>query len=104
MGGGETIFPKRENCGKENFRGCCEDLTAKVVEKGQGVFVPGKKRQALLFFSHDPDGRHNIYGMHGSCPVRSGEKWIAQQWFRAEPYHLSPHRPEEPWVDWEETV
>jgi len=90
--GGETIFPKHTVCGKEHFRPCCEDLHGKVVKEGEGFFVVGKKRQALLFYSHDVDGRHNIFGMHGSCPVVSGVKWIAQQWVRSKPYYLSPYR------------
>lgn len=90
--GGETIFPKRRVCGQENFQSCCEDLPGKVVKEGQGLFIVGRKRQALLFYSHDMDGRHNIFGIHGSCPVHAGVKWIAQQWFRSKPYHLSPSR------------
>jgi len=89
--GGETIFPKRKVCGKEHFRPCCEDIES-LIKEGQGVAVVGKKGQALLFYSHDLDGRHSIYGMHASCPVLAGEKWIAQQWMRSSPYRLSPHR------------
>lgn len=89
--GGETIFPKRSVCTGENFQKCCEDIPNTISARG-GVWVPAKKRQALLFYSHDLDGRRNVYGMHASCPVQAGEKWIAQQWFRDTPYASSPHR------------
>lgn len=89
--GGETIFPKHLNCGHENFHGCCEDIPGKVLKQGKGLFIEGKKRQALLFYSHDLDGRNNIYSMHGSCPVVKGAKWIAQQWLREAPLESSPH-------------
>lgn len=92
--GGETIFPKRSVCTDENFQKCCEDIPG-MMAGGGGAWIPAKKRQALLFYSHDLDGRRNSFGMHGSCPVLSGEKWIAQQWFRAAPYKESPHWPKD---------
>mmetsp|Transcript_65895 Transcript_65895/g.117122 ORF Transcript_65895/g.117122 Transcript_65895/m.117122 type:complete len:326 (+) Transcript_65895:81-1058(+) len=88
--GGETIFPKRSECTGEKFHSCCEDISS-MITAGDGAWIPAKKRQALLFYSHDVDGRRNSNGMHASCPVQTGEKWIAQQWFRDAPYAGSPH-------------
>jgi len=89
--GGETIFPKRRQCHSTHFSHCCKNLSNAVGHEGAGRWVTAKKRQALLFYSHDADGRHNTFAIHGACPVRSGNKWIAQQWFRSRPYSGSPH-------------
>eukprot|EP00931_Biecheleriopsis_adriatica_P042412 TRINITY_DN24174_c0_g2_i1.p1 TRINITY_DN24174_c0_g2~~TRINITY_DN24174_c0_g2_i1.p1 ORF type:complete len:363 (-),score=57.55 TRINITY_DN24174_c0_g2_i1:14-1081(-) len=89
--GGHTIFPKRKKCDSDNFADCCSQLDELVVGQGGGLWIAGKKGQALLFYSHDLDGKNNPLSMHASCPVLTGEKWIVQQWFRVEPYKNSPH-------------
>eukprot|EP00930_Biecheleria_cincta_P020961 TRINITY_DN15633_c0_g1_i3.p1 TRINITY_DN15633_c0_g1~~TRINITY_DN15633_c0_g1_i3.p1 ORF type:complete len:358 (+),score=72.40 TRINITY_DN15633_c0_g1_i3:76-1149(+) len=89
--GGETVFPKRRSCGGQAFQECCAKRDELVVGEGHGFWVAGKKGQAVLFYSHDLDGKQNPYSLHGSCPVLAGEKWIAQQWFRVKPYDRSPH-------------
>ncbi|CAJ1345743.1 unnamed protein product, partial [Effrenium voratum] len=87
--GGETIFPKHRKCQDADFADCCN--RTELIAEGKGFWVRGKKGQAVVFYSHDLDGRHNPLSMHGSCPVLAGEKWVAQQWFRLEPYAGSPY-------------
>ncbi|CAE7701894.1 P4H1, partial [Symbiodinium pilosum] len=88
--GGETIFPKHRRCQEADFEDCCSRIEELVVKEGGGFAVKAKKGTAVLFFSHDLDGRHNPLSMHASCPILQGEKWVAQQWFRVEPYAGSP--------------
>eukprot|EP00435_Cladocopium_sp_Y103_P027921 s2245_g6.t3 len=89
--GGETIFPKHQRCQVDGFEVCCNRLEELVTGEGKGFWVRGQKGQAVIFYSHNLDGQHNSLSMHGSCPVREGEKWVAQQWFRIEPYAGSPY-------------
>ena len=43
----------------------------------------------MLFYTLRPDGSHDPFSLHGSCPVISGTKWISQQWIRESYYE--PH-------------
>lgn len=88
--GGETIFPKHRRCQEADFEDCCSRIEELVVKEGGGFAVKAEAGTAVLFFSHDLDGQHNPLSMHASCPVLQGEKWVAQQWFRLEPYAGSP--------------
>lgn len=93
--GGHTIFPKRHAClGHEGFLACCNESIG--VADGGGISIAPAKGKAILFYSHDLDGRHNRWAVHGSCPVETGEKWVSQQWFRMEAFPGSPH--------WEESA
>jgi prolyl 4-hydroxylase len=65
--GGETHFPELE------------------------VTIRGKIGDGLIFANVDADGRPDLRTRHAGCPVRSGSKWLATRWIRAEPYH--------PWDD-----
>lgn len=95
--GGETLFPKgRADCNavwhKDESTGkrvygaqmCCETPERDAPET---VRVPAKRGRAVLFYSHHPDGRVNQDSQHIGCPVIEGTKWIAQRWFRFEPYN-----------------
>jgi len=42
--------------------------------------IKPKKGRALLFYNMAPNLKDQVL-WHGSCPVVSGEKWIAQRWF-----------------------
>ena len=44
--------------------------------------VKPKRGRAVIFFSHNPDMTEDKYAIHGSCPIKSGEKWILQRWLR----------------------
>lgn len=88
-GGGATVFPKQASC-NGRFNECCENLPG-MVHEGGGVAVTPDKGKAVLFFTHDLDGRQNPLSLHGSCPVHTGFKWIAQQWFRSHAFPSSPH-------------
>ena len=52
--------------------------------------VAPAKGSAVLFFSHAPDGSIDDAATHGGCPVRGGEKWIAQLWARRRATHDYP--------------
>lgn len=86
--GGQTIFPKRRTCAGREFGSCC--VPGAFLDDG-GLALGPQKGRAVLFYSYDLDGRHNALSLHGSCPVISGEKWIAQQWFRTKVFAESPH-------------
>jgi len=88
-GGGETIFPKSAQC-NGRFAECCSDLDM-MIKDGGGIVVTPEKGKAVLFYTHDLDGRQNPLSLHGSCPVHTGFKWITQQWFRSQPFSASPH-------------
>lgn len=40
---------------------------------------------AVLFYSLDPDLSINPRSLHGGCPVRKGEKWVATRWMHEKP-------------------
>jgi hypothetical protein len=95
--GGDTLFPNgRRQCGTgfhkhpktgEKLYGaavCCQ--TPEDDPPGT-VRVRPKKGRAVLFFSHLPHGEIDKKSTHVGCPVIRGEKWIAQRWFRYEPYN-----------------
>lgn len=88
-GGGETVFPKTAGC-NGRFMECCENIQ-EMIDNGGGLAVLPDKGKAVMFFTHDLDGRQNPLALHGSCPVKTGHKWIAQQWFRSKPFQASPH-------------
>ncbi|CAJ1371738.1 unnamed protein product [Effrenium voratum] len=94
--GGETLFPlshrrecnmrwRRDAEGNQRFgiQNCCdrEDL----------LRISAKKGRAVLFFNHDMGGDRDILAEHAACPVKQGEKWIAQRWFRYQPYQRLIH-------------
>ena len=43
--------------------------------------MPPRRGDALLFFSLSPQLAPDLDAVHGGCPPRNGEKWIAQQFF-----------------------
>merc|ERR1740121_2457051 len=67
--GGDTLFPLG--------RGDCSATWRTHPKKGR----------AVLFFNHFPDGSVDRRAQHIGCPVNEGVKWIAQRWFRFEPYN-----------------
>jgi len=91
--GGDTLFPlsRREECqnrwhnkddGTRTF-GCARCCDSDVPGT---IRVRPKRGNAILFFNHQLDGRIDPLSEHAACPVRAGEKWIAQRWFRLKPY------------------
>lgn len=96
-GGGETLFPVgRSDCtatwhtdpatGNRSYgaAACCASPEKDAAET---VRVAPKMGRAVLFFSHFPDGNIDSRARHIGCPVTEGVKWIAQRWFRFEPYN-----------------
>jgi len=41
---------------------------------------------ALLFWNYHPNGTSDPLALHGGCPVKTGEKWIATRWLRQEKF------------------
>ncbi|CAE7246995.1 P4H6 [Symbiodinium natans] len=91
--GGETIFPlSREvllQCrpvhhadadGHSRFgiENCCNLRLPELLR------VAPREGRAVLFFNHHLLGEKDVRAVHASCPVLSGEKWLAQRWFRFE--------------------
>ena len=61
----------------------------KPVPGEDGVLVPPRAGDALVFFSFDHLGNVEQASMHGGRPT-SSQKWIANQWVRLD---LNTHRP-----------
>ncbi|KAK4766787.1 hypothetical protein SAY87_008429 [Trapa incisa] len=71
--GGETMFPFENGSnmdGSYDFRQCV------------GLKVKPRRGDGLLFYSLFPNGTIDPTSLHGSCPVISGEKWVATKWIR----------------------
>ena len=58
--GGETAFPKAAN--------------------GRGIKVHPGKGSAVLFYNLLEDGNADDLALHEACPVKVGEKWLANYW------------------------
>ncbi|EDO48933.1 predicted protein, partial [Nematostella vectensis] len=87
--GGETIFPlatnissiqlKKENVDKPSLDSICG-------KENNMVKVSPEAQSCLLFWNHVDGDDVDAFSLHGSCPVVSGEKWIAQIWLHNEPW------------------
>lgn len=40
---------------------------------------------AVLFWATQPNGDIDEHALHGGCPVKKGEKWVATKWLRSKP-------------------
>lgn len=60
----------------EPFSGCAAGQVAAKPKRGD----------ALLFFSLNPDGSHDMAAMHTGCPVVKGVKWTATIWIHSLPF------------------
>lgn len=101
--GGETLFPlgnrsactmqwRQDDVGNQRFgiQNCCD--------RRELLRIAAKKGRAVLFFNHDTMGQLDYLSEHAACQVKRGEKWIAQRWFRFEPYQRLVH-PRDPRFD-----
>ena len=52
------------------------------------VAAPARRGDALLFFSHRPDGAPDPAALHAGCPVIAGVKWTATIWVHTLPFRL----------------
>ncbi len=76
--GGETVFPLAGPAGAARLAaGTPVDYKA-----CEGLAVRPRKGDALLFYSAHPNGSADSQALHGGCPVRGGEKWVATLWMR----------------------
>ncbi|PNW85285.1 hypothetical protein CHLRE_03g179500v5 [Chlamydomonas reinhardtii] len=75
--GGETVF-KRE--GKANIDKPITNWTD--CDADGGLRYKPRAGDAVLFWSAFPDGRLDQHALHGSCPVVTGNKWVAVKWIR----------------------
>ena len=58
--------------------GACEDSP-----ENEAVRIEPRVGRLVVFFSHDPQGRTlRPRSLHGSCPVKGGEKAIAQRFYQ----------------------
>ncbi|KAG2499970.1 hypothetical protein HYH03_002255 [Edaphochlamys debaryana] len=75
--GGETVFKRegRMNADKpiSNWTDCDAD---------GGLKYKPRAGDAVLFWSGTPDCGLDPHALHGSCPVVTGDKWVAVKWLR----------------------
>ncbi|XAR51344.1 Procollagen-proline dioxygenase [Bertholletia excelsa] len=73
--GGETMFPLEDGLDLNKSYNYSDCIGLKVMpRRGDGLF----------FYSLFPNGTIDPRSIHGSCPVRKGEKWVATKWIRDE--------------------
>jgi prolyl 4-hydroxylase len=58
-----------------------------------GLTYRGKAGDALLFRNSLADGRPDPMSLHAGLPVRSGTKYLASRWIRAERFTYPPPKP-----------
>lgn len=51
-----------------------------------GFKVHGAPGDCIYFYNQKSDGTRDLASLHGSMPVKSGEKWVAVTWFREFPF------------------
>ncbi|XP_052195010.1 probable prolyl 4-hydroxylase 9 [Diospyros lotus] len=71
--GGETMFPFENGLNMD---------ASYDYQKCIGLKVRPRRGDGLLFYSLLPNGTIDATSIHGSCPVISGEKWVATKWIR----------------------
>ena len=53
-----------------------------------GISVKPETGKAIIWYNHfvDPEsgwlGEQDVHTYHGGCPVRKGEKWVANFWIK----------------------
>lgn len=72
--GGETVFPNSEG----KLLQPKDDTWSECSKRGYAV--KPVKGDAVLFFSLHPNATTDPDSLHGSCPVKGGEKWSATKW------------------------
>eukprot|EP00756_Hemistasia_phaeocysticola_P058321 Hpha_TRINITY_DN34944_c0_g1::TRINITY_DN34944_c0_g1_i1::g.184122::m.184122/K00472/P4HA; prolyl 4-hydroxylase len=71
--GGETVLPMANGGPPAPGYG----LTC-----GRGLRVRPRKGAAILVYDMTPDKTMDPYSLHGACPVKKGQKFVAVQWLR----------------------
>jgi len=89
--GGETIFPRTINDSDVDHTLVPNEkpLLKEICYRDDVLKVTPEGRSCLVFYNHlteEQGGELNPRSVHGSCPVISEEKWIAQIWLHHEPW------------------
>lgn len=87
--GGETAFPLANNA-TVDFQEITKQELFNLNQKcgSPGIRVKAKTGKAIIWYNHfvDPNsgwlGEQDIHTYHGGCPVRKGEKWVANFWIK----------------------
>lgn len=51
-------------------------------DDGSFKYAP-RMGDAVLFWGTRPNGEIDPHSLHGGCPVKKGEKWVATKWIRS---------------------
>ena len=43
---------------------------------------PARTGDAVIFYSMHPNATFDKHALHGGCPVKVGQKWVATKWIR----------------------
>eukprot|EP00997_Jenningsia_sp_PLL12_P011347 NODE_891_length_1390_cov_99.448173_g727_i1.p2 GENE.NODE_891_length_1390_cov_99.448173_g727_i1~~NODE_891_length_1390_cov_99.448173_g727_i1.p2 ORF type:complete len:137 (+),score=37.11 NODE_891_length_1390_cov_99.448173_g727_i1:744-1154(+) len=85
--GGETIFPGvsrkvRTGLPPLNFFEKKHPDMRPYCNSEKVFKVKAKRGRAVFFFNHLPDLQIDSYSLHGACPIKAGNKTIAQRWIK----------------------
>ncbi|GIM14877.1 hypothetical protein Vretimale_17712 [Volvox reticuliferus] len=58
----------------EDWRNC---------DDGSFKYMPRIMGDAVLFWGTKPNGDIDPHALHGGCPIKRGEKWVATKWIRS---------------------
>lgn len=80
--GGETVFPYATN-ETDSIKQVERKPIEEVCGSERGVKIPPVLGSCVVFYNHvDETPEVDPLSLHGSCPILSAEKWIAQVWVR----------------------
>ncbi len=54
----------------------------RTCDDGSFKYMP-RMGDAVLFWGVKPNGDIDPHALHGGCPVKKGEKWVATKWIRS---------------------
>lgn len=76
--GGETVFPRFDKGPNVPSNLACR-------QSAKGLKVKPQRGKVIIFYNLTPEGKTDVYSLHGACPVQEGIKWAANKWVWNEP-------------------
>jgi prolyl 4-hydroxylase len=73
--GGETVFPRFDKGPHVSSQLACQQS-----QSSTGLKVKPERGKVIIFYNLTPEGKTDVYSLHGACPVLEGIKWAANKW------------------------